>query len=41
MKDLPLAARLYVGAILTAGALVIVAFAPRIDNYNLFALLLA
>ena len=41
MKDLPLAARLYVGAILTAGALVIVAFAPRIDNYILFALLLA
>src|SRR5215472_5117995 len=41
MKDLPLGARLYVGAILTAGALVIVAFAPRIDNYILFALLLA
>ena len=41
MKDLPLAARRYVGAILTAGALVIIVSSPRIDNYLLFAILLA
>ena len=29
MKDLPIAARLYVGAVLAAGAIVLVAFAPR------------
>src|SRR5690349_22294875 len=41
MKDLPLAARLYVGAVLTAGALTIVAFAPHsIQNLVLFAALL-
>ncbi|HZR25254.1 MAG TPA: HD domain-containing phosphohydrolase [Vicinamibacterales bacterium] len=41
MKDLPLAARLYVGAVLTAGALTIVAFAPRsIENLVLFVALL-
>ena len=41
MKDLPIAARLYVGAVLTAGALTITIFAPRsIDNLVLFAALL-
>jgi diguanylate cyclase (GGDEF)-like protein/putative nucleotidyltransferase with HDIG domain len=41
MKDLPIAARLYVGAVLTAGALTITIFAPRsIDNVVLFAALL-
>src|SRR5438128_2518038 len=41
MKDLPIAARLYVGAVLTAGALTITIFAPRsIGNLVLFAALL-
>ena len=41
MKDLPVAARLYVGAVLTAGALTIIVFAPHsIGNIWLFAALL-
>jgi len=41
MKDLPLAARLYVGAVLSAGAITIVLYAPRsIENVWLLALLL-
>jgi len=41
MKDLPIAARLYVGAVLTAGALTITFFAPRsIDNFVLFVAIL-
>src|SRR5262247_3911646 len=41
MKDLPLAARLFVGAVLTAGAVVLALFAPRsIANPRLFVALL-
>src|SRR5512142_2879772 len=41
MKDLPFAARLFVGAGLTAGAVTIVAYAPRgIDHIGLFVILL-
>jgi diguanylate cyclase (GGDEF)-like protein/putative nucleotidyltransferase with HDIG domain len=41
MKDLPIAARLYVGAVLTAGAITIVLYAPRgVENFWLLALLL-
>ncbi len=41
MKDLPIAARLFVGAVLAAGTLVFVVFAPRsIANPVLFAVLL-
>ncbi len=41
MKDLPVPARLYVGAVLAAGALVLVTFAPRsIENLGLFTALL-
>jgi diguanylate cyclase (GGDEF)-like protein/putative nucleotidyltransferase with HDIG domain len=41
MKDLPITARLYVGAVLTAGAVTIVTYAPRaIPNPLLFAILL-
>src|SRR5579872_2941873 len=41
MKDLPIAARLFVGAVLTAGALTVVVYAPRsFDNFGLFVLLL-
>src|SRR5581483_8313257 len=41
MRDLPIAARLYVGAVLTAGAITIVLYAPRsIGNPWLLALLL-
>src|SRR5215471_6413532 len=41
MKDLPLAARIYVGAVLTAGAITIAVYAPRsLSNVWLFALLL-
>jgi diguanylate cyclase (GGDEF)-like protein/putative nucleotidyltransferase with HDIG domain len=42
MKDLPVPARLYVGAVLAAGAAVLVTFGPRsIDNAALFGALLA
>ncbi|HEY7290451.1 MAG TPA: HD domain-containing phosphohydrolase, partial [Vicinamibacterales bacterium] len=41
MKDLPFSARLFVGAVLAAGALVLVAFAPfTIPNVSLFVALL-
>jgi putative nucleotidyltransferase with HDIG domain len=41
MKELPLAARLYVGAVLAGGAIVLIAFAPRaFANPLLFAALL-
>ena len=41
MKELPLPARLFVGAVLTAGAVVLVVFAPRsIGQPSLFAALL-
>src|SRR5579871_1586916 len=41
MKDLPIAARLYVGAVLAAGAITLLLYAPRsIGNVWLFALLL-
>src|SRR5215831_18569902 len=41
MKDLPIAARLYVGAVLTAGALTLILYAPhQIDNPWLLVLLL-
>ena len=41
MRDLPIAARLYVGAVLAAGAIVLVFFAPRaIAHPILFAVLL-
>ena len=41
MKDLPIAARLFVGAVLAAGAVALVVFAPHtIANPVLFALLL-
>jgi diguanylate cyclase (GGDEF)-like protein/putative nucleotidyltransferase with HDIG domain len=41
MKDLPVPARFYVGAVLAAGATVLVTFGPRsIDNLGLFAALL-
>src|SRR3990172_496452 len=41
MKDLPIAARLYVGIVLAAGATVLVFFAPRdLDHPILFAALL-
>ncbi len=41
MKDLPLAARLFVGAVLTAGAAVLALFVPhQIANLPLFAVLL-
>jgi diguanylate cyclase (GGDEF)-like protein/putative nucleotidyltransferase with HDIG domain len=42
MKDLPFAARLFVGAVLAAGALILAIFAPHtISNPLLFAVLLA
>jgi diguanylate cyclase (GGDEF)-like protein/putative nucleotidyltransferase with HDIG domain len=42
VKDLPIAARLFVGAVLTTGTLVFLVFAPRsIANPVLFAVLLA
>jgi diguanylate cyclase (GGDEF)-like protein/putative nucleotidyltransferase with HDIG domain len=41
MKDLPISARLFVGAVLAAGAVVLAAFAPRaLANLPLFAALL-
>jgi diguanylate cyclase (GGDEF)-like protein/putative nucleotidyltransferase with HDIG domain len=41
MKDLPIPARLFVGAVLTAGAMALALFAPRsIANFGLFATLL-
>jgi diguanylate cyclase (GGDEF)-like protein/putative nucleotidyltransferase with HDIG domain len=41
MKDLPIAARLYVAAVLAAGAVVLVTFAPRsLPNLGLLAVLL-
>jgi diguanylate cyclase (GGDEF)-like protein/putative nucleotidyltransferase with HDIG domain len=42
VKDLPIAARLFVGAVLAAGAIVLAAFIPRsFDNPILFAFLLS
>ena len=42
MKDLPIAARLFVGAVLAAGTLILVLFAPHsIANPLLFVVLLA
>src|SRR6266436_6476005 len=41
MQSLPIAARLYVGAVLAAGAVVMVAFVPRtLDDPGLFVVLL-
>ena len=41
MKDLPLAARIFVGTVLTAGLVILILFAPRsIGNPLLFATLL-
>src|SRR5580693_4126450 len=41
MKELPIAARLYVGAVLAAGAIVLMVFVPRsFDHPALFAVLL-
>ena len=42
MKDLPVPARLYVSAVLVAGATVLLTFGPRsIENLGLFSALLA
>ena len=41
MKDLPIAARLYVGAVVAAGAIVLMMFAPRtLSDPALFVALL-